>query len=353
MNGLLSAINGVGAVTIVTVIFGISRGIDLPGWQRQVLQGCVLGLAAALVMLQPIALSDGTSFGAGNLLVAFAALFLSPVGGGAALLIAVTACLGLQSPTLVSDLAALSLAVLIGGLWAPTSPASRSPTWFAGFGAQISVAATASALFFGTLSLSAALPLHLLADMSYGVIAGALLSRDRNTAERERALADAARIDPLTGLLNRRGFETAYDSLRKREGARMALLLVDLDKFKEVNDCYGHAAGDEILGQVASIMVRSVDKMCRVARIGGEEFAILVPNALPADAFLIAEKVRRSIGAETFLYLDSKLRVSASVGVSCETDSFPDLRKSFLTADRCLYAAKRAGRDRTVLNMAA
>ncbi len=178
-----------------------------------------------------------------------------------------------------------------------------------------------------------------------GVLVGLLRLRVEELVAR---LFDAARTDPLTELRNRRGFQELLDSevdRAQRSGAPLSLLIIDLDHFKNVNDRLGHQAGDRVLrrfGQELSALTRRMDT---AARVGGEEFAVVLPETDREDAYLIGERlrevVRESFSAEP-------VPITVSVGVT----SFPDdsLESDGLlgTADQALYAAKRMGRDRTV-----
>src|SRR3954452_14646479 len=161
-------------------------------------------------------------------------------------------------------------------------------------------------------------------------------------------LADAARTDALTGLLNRRGFQELMEVETERalRSARpLAILVGDLDHFKHLNDRFGHAAGDLALrrfGEIASSASRRIDA---VARIGGEEFALLLPDTEQHAAYLLAERLRRAVkepGADGEL-------PSVSFGVASFPSHAADAEALMHAADQALYAAKAMGRDRSVI----
>lgn len=159
-------------------------------------------------------------------------------------------------------------------------------------------------------------------------------------------LSEQARVDPLTGLANRRELGAAMEAaLREvhRDDAPLCLALLDIDHFKDVNDSYGHAAGDEVLVQVASSLRSNGGGLGTIARHGGEEFAWLMPYTDLAQARRLCEALR-----ETVAYASQALPVTASIGL---VQALPDDTVSSLMqrADRALYAAKRGGRDRVVL----
>jgi diguanylate cyclase (GGDEF)-like protein/putative nucleotidyltransferase with HDIG domain len=160
-------------------------------------------------------------------------------------------------------------------------------------------------------------------------------------------LADAARTDPLTGLLNRRGFQELMEVETERalRSARpLAILVGDLDHFKHLNDRYGHAAGDQALkrfGEIASSASRKIDA---VARVGGEEFALLLPETEQHAAYLLAERLRRAVKEPGAAELPT-----VSFGVASFPTHAADAEALMHAADQALYAAKAMGRDRSVI----
>jgi two-component system cell cycle response regulator len=165
-----------------------------------------------------------------------------------------------------------------------------------------------------------------------------------------RAQRHAAITDGLTGLHSRRFFEQslrAEAARAARSGGELGMLLLDIDHFKTVNDTYGHSGGDRVLVEVAHRIGRLARPGDLVARYGGEEFAVLLPGAGPAQASEVAERIRRGIGGVPIAVAGSRLyRVTASVGVAGLAGAGHDIDELVLAADRALYAAKNAGRDR-------
>jgi len=162
-------------------------------------------------------------------------------------------------------------------------------------------------------------------------------------------LADAASTDALTEALNRRGFDTAFDVEleRARRGDRvLSLLIADLDHFKHVNDSLGHSRGDEVLTRTARVLEANRRRIDTVARIGGEEFAILMPEADAGAALVLAERLRDAVRQDVS---DDDVAITISVGVA----SFPvhgeNQDELLHSADHALYAAKELGRDRSVV----
>lgn len=173
------------------------------------------------------------------------------------------------------------------------------------------------------------------------------LSRQNDELER------LSSTDPLTQLPNRRGTEAEIARLRRlltpAELSASAVLIVDIDHFKAFNDTYGHGAGDACLKRVAQAMRRELPDAVHIARLGGEEFLVVLPQAVPARAEMLAERLRRAVSALSIRHDhtgDRNRRVTISLGVACgsiATDAA--LAQLLQSADEALYAVKAAGRN--------
>jgi diguanylate cyclase (GGDEF)-like protein len=168
-------------------------------------------------------------------------------------------------------------------------------------------------------------------------------------ADSYRAAETSASTDPLTGLPNRRYFDefSSLLSSRRRSGDALAVLMIDIDKFKGLNDTYGHPIGDEVLKSVAGAITAAVRDQDVPARIGGEEFAVLLRNPGPAVAEEIGERVRHAV-RDLDLADIGVPGVSVSVGVANATGPDEPIHALVDRADRALLRAKRAGRDRVI-----
>ncbi len=164
-------------------------------------------------------------------------------------------------------------------------------------------------------------------------------------------LGRLAMIDPLTGAYNRRTLaERAQAAIGEatRLHLPLALLAIDVDHFKQINDEYGHDTGDEALLGLVRLMGESLDAGYVLSRIGGEEFAILMPGLDEAEACGVAERVRRHVADSSLSINGHTIRLRISIGVSALAGDVADLGAMLRAADRALYAAKRGGRDRVV-----
>ncbi len=166
----------------------------------------------------------------------------------------------------------------------------------------------------------------------------------------EEILSDLAHRDSLTRLPNRRAFDESFTEmtarLQRTEG-RGALLALDLDHFKHVNDTYGHAAGDALLRATADVMTRCVRPFDKVFRVGGEEFSILMPNVDLAAAREAAERLRRAIESNAIRFNGAEITITISIGIVEVTGT---VEQAVLNeaADAALYRAKTQGRNRIV-----
>ena len=178
----------------------------------------------------------------------------------------------------------------------------------------------------------------------------AILSNFANIVCDELELRLIASTDHLTGALTRRGFEeqVSHEFARhRRYGRPSSIVTFDIDHFKKINDGYGHPAGDEVLRQVADFATQALRPTDFLGRMGGEEFAVLLPETGAADAFIAAERLRRTIEQHQFnIPGGAKINVTASFGVSAVSD-FPTTSEWLACADKLLYEAKTSGRNCT------
>ena len=163
-------------------------------------------------------------------------------------------------------------------------------------------------------------------------------------------LKQQALSDTLTGLPNRRAFEIEASRMVarvKRSGARITVGIADIDYFKKVNDEHGHRVGDEVLSAVSAVLAQAARSSDYVARIGGEEFGLLFPDATPDTALAVAERMRNAVlNFPVLASSGAKLSVTISIGLASFDDS---LSEAVSHADSALYQAKNKGRNRVEL----
>ncbi|ALV04937.1 sensor domain-containing diguanylate cyclase [Roseateles depolymerans] len=158
-----------------------------------------------------------------------------------------------------------------------------------------------------------------------------------------------ARVDTLTGLLNRRAWQEEAETLRKlvlRQSGHVSVAALDLDHFKRINDSRGHAAGDAVLSALGKLLAKALRTTDRIGRIGGEEFAVIMPFTTPEAAAARLDALRQRIATHRIIDGDERLAVTVSCGVAGVDAQDAGIDAALRRADQALYDAKHAGRDR-------
>jgi diguanylate cyclase (GGDEF)-like protein/PAS domain S-box-containing protein len=178
---------------------------------------------------------------------------------------------------------------------------------------------------------------------------------DRKRAE--ETLRHLATRDELTGLYNRRemGFLLQAELARSRRYNHfLSVMIIDLDRFKIVNDTYGHSVGDEVLHEVAQLVQENIRAGDSAARYGGEELAVILPETTASGAFKVAERIRQAVAARPFARPQGgtrtlPVRMTISAGIGCFPGDGESLDTLIVAADQALYKAKDEGRNRTIM----
>lgn len=199
----------------------------------------------------------------------------------------------------------------------------------------------ATALFFGVFFIYPLIRTQVKEE-------GKLRAMTESLSARSQTLEQAALTDGLTGMQNRRFFDDAlreYIEEFRKIGKPIGLMILDLDHFKTVNDTHGHDVGDQVLKAVASCLQDMTRYHDVVARLGGEEFAVVAPNMDEALLMKLAERIRKAIAGLAIVNGNVRLKVTASVGLAV-WDQQETAEEFYRRADKYLYQAKRLGRNR-------
>jgi len=177
-----------------------------------------------------------------------------------------------------------------------------------------------------------------------------ILTLALRNSEIHREVQEMATKDDLTGLFNKRYF---LENLTKefktmmRYQTPVSLIMIDLDNFKLINDRFGHQAGDVILREIASLLIRSLREIDVPGRYGGDEIAIILPETVMEQAFFVARRIKRLIEEHPVRFGDESIQVTASFGISsCPNSRIRTMEDMIVAADKALYEAKREGRNR-------
>ncbi len=178
-------------------------------------------------------------------------------------------------------------------------------------------------------------------------------------AEKEKKIEELeslASTDPLTGLLNRRGFENFFmqelERTRRHNTFGSVLVIIDLNKFKEINDTYGHQAGDACLKKVGECLLKNIRGVDAAARIGGDEFALLLSHTDPEKSANCLHQLRRSLNSLQAVWQETTLNISASLGLRHVSDTC-SFETAYHAADRALYNDKKVMKGSAISKISA
>jgi diguanylate cyclase len=358
MNGiaaLLSSTFDVGLMACLSIAFGFLSRLIPFRQSRSVVLGAMFGVMSIISSLHHTALGDTVLIDSSPMFAGFAAAFLGPLGTAATL--ATIGVLGIPLDT-NSGVGWLQLVLtsLAGGLWSTLMRGwdRRRLRALLMLGVLVSGALLPGYILLGGGPLVAPGPAVLVSlgiNLVVATMLGSFIERERAMWEGEQQLRMLADTDPLTGLHNRRTIISAFAN-RAMDGVGQALLLIDVDHFKSINDAHGHSAGDKVLRQIADQLRNSVRAGDIVSRYGGEEFAILLVAATPEEATTAAERLRRSIERHRVSIGQLAVQVTASIGVVWWLGG-ADFEDKFKAADQALYRAKVEGRNRVVTELVA
>ncbi|ESR24196.1 diguanylate cyclase [Lutibaculum baratangense] len=355
---LASLAGSAGLMALLALTFGTLERSRLPGWSRSLAAGLMFGFVAVVAMLTPVIVMDQVVIDGRSVIVGLGAAYGGPLAGlVAAVVAALFRYFQIGGPGAFPGTIGIFLAALLGWAWMRFSVAAGRPRFhqmaIGGFViSQQFLVAWIIGPHVAAQMIATVYPLLLLVSVAGAVVLGTLVERERRLIDAERRLEQAALRDSLTGLSNRRDFEQELIRARSGPGGAersVAMIFLDLDDFKKINDRYGHAAGDEALRVFGGILGRHAAERQTVARIGGEEFAILLPDHDLPEACRLADGVMEALRGARVEYGSAAFSMTASGGVACFSTPLPEVDDMLRAADEALYEAKHGGRDRVVV----
>lgn len=318
--------------------------------------GLLFGTAGLLSMADPIRVAPGVIVDARVPVLVLAASYGGVIGGLVSGTMLAVARVLVGGVGMISGVTGIILAVLIGIGFSRLPRHMFSSSWLR----QILLGAVGWTSVLTVLLLPRETALEVLrealgplfvADVVGVVVLSRFIDREKERIRVARMLKRAASVDPLTNLANRRQFDQQAESVfgsAELRGRPAAMVMIDIDHFKRINDSWGHQAGDAVLSAIADIVKGCLRSSDVVARFGGEEIAILMPNTTLATAEAIAERVRQRIARNDFSQIAPALHVTLSAGVADTDIGRSDVTSLIKVADDALYRAKSAGRNRVV-----
>lgn len=340
-----------GMMAFVAILFGETKRYDLNEAFRELTLGVLFGICAIYSIVSHQTFGEPGSVDAANIFVAFAGAFLSLIGGLTTLTFALAASLASDMPFHWSEHIDLVLALTVGVAWRMT----KTPSQLAGIRSILLLGCLIGLTFvpFGAFLTGEAergwvdrtVPSAIMALIATGILGG-FIERERRLISTETLLRVDAHTDALTGIGNRRTLEQAFNAQYRTFPDHLhVLILADIDHFKTINDRHGHAVGDIVLRSTADLFRRVVRTGDVVARVGGEEFAVLLQAQSSTEAMAAANRLREQVAATPIRIGQASVSITISLGVHVWM-GHRDFADVFELADTALYDAKRAGRNR-------
>ncbi|MCW1934103.1 GGDEF domain-containing protein [Pararhodobacter zhoushanensis] len=354
---LTSLVYGLGLMGIAGISYGIIHRRTRNGTMKSVLIGLVFGVIAILAMVNPINLSEGIILDARAVIVGLASAF-----GGLPAAIISGLLVGLYRIHLggagaIPGAFGILISAGLGFAW-HRFILSKSPVTLRqllGLGALLSLHSIAILMLPMSVAIelfSTVVPVLTVSCIIGALVMGLIIDRERRYIRTEKFWRETAGTDSLTGLPNRRSFmdRLQLEPSPKMPGQYSAVMIIDIDHFKKVNDTYGHDAGDMALRRVADALQRTSGDHDFVCRLGGEEFAVFSENTSQDDIQNRAEAYRAAIERQLIRYGKKTIPLTISIGVASWIDALEmDVSEMLRNADTALYAAKTKGRNRVVI----
>lgn len=353
----VSLLEAAGLMALLAVFYGMAQRAEMSAQHKSFLTGLMFGCGAIAAMLAPAEIRPGMLIDGRAIFVGLGAAF----GGWPAALIASSIAasyrLYLGGAGAIAGATGVVLAGGLGLLWAGLCPNSEHPTIRSLMVAGAIISLQFLAVYVLPLSVANSMmltvfPLMFISSIVNALILGLLVDRERRLMDSEARLKRDTERDPLTGVFNRRYFNAVAGGTDRRAVSRDAghvLAIFDIDHFKSINDRFGHAAGDKALIGFAD----TLRSLCRstdvVARLGGEEFAILMPNTPLKGGHAAVERILAKLRNVSIDTEQGPIHLTASAGITAFWPSDNTLDRAMVVADKALYDAKNSGRDRAVL----
>lgn len=349
---------GMGLLAILAIGYGAIERSALPYRWRALSLGVWFGLGAVLAMAAPAKMAEGFILDVRCIVIGLVAAFGGPLTIIVSTSIAIAYRLYLGGIGAVPGSLSIFLAAVFGffGVILLRQLISNTPIRYALLGLLISMNFVTAFIFpfeRAVEIIETMYPLICFTSIVAAGVLGTFMDRERRLMLLEQHWRGAALTDALTELPNRRWFERIAEAIFGACAANIecSLLVIDIDHFKRINDTHGHALGDIILQKVAKRIRRDLRRTDYAARIGGEEFAVLLSGTNANDCAVVAERIRADIQSATDWGLPDGTQVRVSIGTTT-VNHFCNYKSVFDAADSALYASKNGGRNRVTARLA-
>ena len=354
----LGLVNDLGAFALVAMLYrSVLEHFDA-GPAKALVIGLLFGLAAAFSIISASWTMPGVVIDPRNVMLVLAAPFGGLVAAIAAAVIAGTARIWVGGAGLPGGLVNIGLVIGVGCffhyyIFRKNSPISTRNLIVLGVATNVSLLPVAfMPLDLLTRLLSGPLPILAAANLVGVIVLGRFLCRERKAVHMTRTLASEATTDELTQLPNRRMLERRTDRMFEEAGRKnhpVSVLVIDIDRFKQFNDRFGHDVGDAVLKNVANAVQANVRATDALARFGGEEIVVAMPNTSREIAAIVAERIRSVVDTDVFHLDRDSANVTVSIGVATGQEPALTFKALFKHADEALFVAKRLGRNQVQL----
>ncbi|TNB48027.1 diguanylate cyclase [Martelella lutilitoris] len=348
---LASMLEKVGLAALVILSYRAilrSRWPDL--WAGPAI-GVLFSLGAAITMIDPLVIGPGIVVDIRVVMVGLAALFGGLWAALIACVVAVAVRIFIGGAGVLPGTVSIVVAALIALAFVRIRGSRRDLGNLALLGLAISLSLSSVLLMpfdFVVNTAAKSLPALIVRNVLGTMILGYLLAMEERREAEHKTFKQLAERDALTGLSNRRALEVLERRNPNQETPELfCVIMFDLDHFKTVNDTHGHSCGDVVLARFAEIISRRIRGSDLVVRYGGEEFCVILNDALLSNAARIAEDIRGQLAAEDFA---NGVTVTVSAGVAQSSENEPSVYTVIKNADKALYEAKRNGRNRVEIH---
>lgn len=346
----LSLIESLGLAALVSTIYSALNRSSIKDKYKTIFFGITFGIAAIAAMMKPVELGDGLIFDARVVMLTLAGAYGGWISGAIAIVIAAAYRFFQGGLGIYAGMLGILIAGAVGTIfaWAIDKPYRLSDHAALGVLASLQILSLFALPWDLAIDLLAHIgPLLAIVNLIGVLTVGSFLKWEEGRETTVRTMKLDANIDFLTKLSNRRRMDDiarSFDDPATSESPDFTIVIFDIDRFKHINDKYGHAAGDKVLEEIAARIKNSFRKHDDIFRYGGEEFVALVKNSQLDDVMRRAERVRTAVQERSITYGQHEIRVTLSAGVAANAgaSSFKELLEA---ADQALYQAKDAGRN--------